>query len=675
LGKFLGEIMEDVTTEVREENFPPELKERRQWVLWKYEEQKDSSGNLKLDENGKPKLTKIPKQPNGFNAQSNNPQTWSSFDEVKTAYMVSDTPSDGVGFMFAAADPLTGIDFDNCIKEDGTYTEIVQEFLDVIPGWAEKSPSGKGIHLITRASVPRNTRKFTKDKKHTLFEIYGQGQFFTMTGNTINCHGTIPDTVQDISALVEKHLPETSSQPIQISDDDFENYKPPIQDWPSAKIKTELLDNIDPDISYPDWINVGMALHHQFRGSDEGLALFEQWSMQGSKYSNGECARKWPTFNNRKANSFTLASVIKLYKKQQKEKAKQEAQAPVSPIRFADIGSLAHTNPPDRKWVVDNWIPDAATTSFYGKGGIGKSILMQQLSIAVATGTKFLGLDVTQGPVLGFFCEEDDDEIKRRSKSIFDEMLIDVKECPDINNLYLAGRAGFQNIFAHFDNDASHYTTEIFKEFEKAVEQIQPKLIILDNLSHVFGGNEIFRSHVTSFVNIITSIAKRYDCSIILVGHVAKLKDSEFSGSTAWDAAVRTRLLLNRKQDGTTLFSKAKSNLSKEDELTIELRNTVFKVVTPVDIEQEKKILADKIKRFIWQKTKQQESTSNKHRSPNNVINMMVREEQLSESKKKLAKEVLNELIATEEILVGQELGWKDSSRHPVKGLKIRGKE
>ena len=54
---------------------------------------------------------------------------------------------------------------------------------------------------------------------------------------------------------------------------------------------------------------------------------------------------------------------------------------------------------------------------------------------------------------------------------------------------------------------------------------------------------------------------------------------------------------------------------------------------------------------------------------------MMVREEQLSESKKKLAKEVLNELIATEEILVGQELGWKDSSRHPVKGLKIRGKE
>ena len=670
MGKFLGEHMTEVL-EVFEDQFPPELKERKQWVLWKLEHQKDNDGNLKFDENGKPKLTKVPKKPNGNNAQSNNPETWSSFSEVQTAYMVSDSSFDGFGYMFSAADPFVGIDFDKCIREDGSYSEIVQEFLDKIPGWADKSPSGKGIHLITRASVPRNTRKFDRDKKQTLFEIYGQGQFFTMTGNTINCHGKIPDTEQDVSALVQKYLPDTSSEQIQISDDAFENYKAPIHDWSKEKIQTELLDNIDPDITYPDWINVGMALHHQYRGSDEGLELFEQWSSLGSKHITGECRRKWSSFDDKKNNTYTLASLIKLYKKTQKEKAKEEAQAPVGPISFADLESLKHTDPPERRWVVENWIPDATTTSFYGRGGIGKSILMQQLAVAVATGTPFLGLEVTKGPVLGYFCEEDNHEIMRRAKSIFDELMFDLNECPGLKNLKLAGRAGFQNIFAHFDSDSSHYTTENFKEFKKVVEQIRPKLINLDNLSHIFGANEIYRSHVTSFVNIITRIAKEYDCSIVLVGHVAKLKDSEFSGSTAWDAAVRTRLLLNRNDDGTSTFSKAKSNLSKEDALAIELRNTVFKEVTPEDTDKSKKILVGQIKKFIRDKTKQKIQTSNKSNSRNHVINLMIKEEVIDQAKKKLGKEVLNQLITDDEILPDVELGWKNASRTPVKGLKI----
>ena len=133
----------------------------------------------------------------------------------------------------------------------------------------------------------------------------------------------------------------------------------------------------------------------------------------------------------------------------------------------------------------------------------------------------------------------------------------------------------------------------------------------------------------------------------------------------------RTRLLfLNRNDDGTTTFLKAKSNLAKEDEVTIELRNTVFKTVTPEDKEKAKKILVGQIKQFIH-KTKQKEQTSNKSNSRTNVINLMVKEEVISANKKKLGKEVLADLIKNDEILPDEDLGWKNASRTPVKGLKI----
>ena len=175
---------------------------------------------------------------------------------------------------------------------------------------------------------------------------------------------------------------------------------------------------------------------------------------------------------------------------------------------------------------------------------------------------------------------------------------------------------------------------------------------------------------VTSFVNMITRVSKDYDCSVILVGHVAKMKDSEYSGSTAWDAAVRTRLLLNRNKDGTTTFRKAKSNLSKEDELAIELRNTVFRTITPEDENTAKKILAGQIKQFLRDKTKEKIGLSNKPRSHNHIINMMVSEEVIEESKKRLAKEALSEMISNDEILPDADLGWKNSSRHSRERFK-----
>ena len=108
----------------------------------------------------------------------------------------------------------------------------------------------RGIHLITRADSP------PKSIRENNIEIYGKGQFFTMTGRQLNGHSKIPETPQDVSTLLKKYLGETSSQDIVLSDDAFENYKSPIYDWSSDKIRTQLLNQIDPDIIYGDWFRL-----------------------------------------------------------------------------------------------------------------------------------------------------------------------------------------------------------------------------------------------------------------------------------------------------------------------------------------------------------------------------------------------------------------------------------
>ena len=42
-----------------------------------------------------------------------------------------------------------------------------------------------------------------------------------------------------------------------------------------------LLDHLDPDMGYEDWLHILMALFHETGGSDEGLELAVQWSSGG----------------------------------------------------------------------------------------------------------------------------------------------------------------------------------------------------------------------------------------------------------------------------------------------------------------------------------------------------------------------------------------------------------
>lgn len=147
---------------------PAELKECPQWIVWK----KEQRGG---------KWTKIPYQINGEAAQSNNRETWSTFEEASQEFL-NNTKYEGIGFMFSKEDDFVGIDIDDCVEG-----EIVNQFaagiINLLDSYTEYSPSGNGIHIIVKGELPGHiTGTGKKDSKSGL-EVYRHGRYFTFTGH------------------------------------------------------------------------------------------------------------------------------------------------------------------------------------------------------------------------------------------------------------------------------------------------------------------------------------------------------------------------------------------------------------------------------------------------------------------------------------------------------------
>jgi putative DNA primase/helicase len=111
---------------------PLALRKRPQWVGWRYQTRHGKQTKVPIDAK------------TGRNAKSNDRSTWSDFETALAA--VEKYHLAGVGYVFSADDPFTGIDLDDC--RDATTGEIApwaQEIIDAFPTYWEVSPSGTGV--------------------------------------------------------------------------------------------------------------------------------------------------------------------------------------------------------------------------------------------------------------------------------------------------------------------------------------------------------------------------------------------------------------------------------------------------------------------------------------------------------------------------------------------------
>jgi RecA-family ATPase len=254
---------------------------------------------------------------------------------------------------------------------------------------------------------------------------------------------------------------------------------------------------------------------------------------------------------------------------------------------------------PERLWVVPDWIPREQVTGLYGVAGINKTDFILQCQMARSEGLVFLGHKLEAGPTYGLYCEDTVYEIVRRAGRIAGNY---GRTLADFSNFHFASLVGLDDPeFVYFDGNLMRLTESLLR-FDRKIVELNAGFAVLDTAPHFFGGNEVTRREVTKFVRKLDAISITRVCGILFSAHPSiRGKNSKTfdSGSTAWEAGVRSRLSLHdpgeRYDDegtgpplatDTRILTRWKSNYARSGE-TLELvcRDGFFK---PAAVDAEK---------------------------------------------------------------------------------------
>lgn len=246
-----------------------------------------------------------------------------------------------------------------------------------------------------------------------------------------------------------------------------------------------------------------------------------------------------------------------------------------------DVGELAG-EPRPREWIVQDWIPKGVVSSLSGDGGMGKTLLAQQLLYAAGLGEKWLGIEVPATRGLGVFCEDDEDELHRRHNAIKADLGHAVGN--PFTDTWVWPRVGHDNLLVTFDKEGKPQVSPFFAQIMRHVMEKKIGLLVLDTIADLFGGNEIIRAQVNYFIKAVCgSLIKQakdtgFVLTIVLLSHPSQAgrnSGSGESGSTAWNNAVRARLYLTRPEDGLPeqrVLTRKKSNYSASgDDVKLDL--------------------------------------------------------------------------------------------------------
>lgn len=167
------------------EAVPKCLQELDQWGLWKRE-----------------RGTKVPYSINGRRASSTDPLTWTCFDDALAELRRTPQAWAGLAWFFSGADPFVGIDLDDCLDESGNVKqwarEIVERFSDT---YMEISPSGRGIKMWVRGSLPSSVGKVAVSEGGGGIEMYSHSRFFAVTGRAFRGKCDVEDHAKDVLEL------------------------------------------------------------------------------------------------------------------------------------------------------------------------------------------------------------------------------------------------------------------------------------------------------------------------------------------------------------------------------------------------------------------------------------------------------------------------------------------
>lgn len=543
-----------IKPEIRELQVPTPLRDLPIFLIWRYEPRYD----------GDPKPLKVPYYPLGNKRVG---KQGAPEDRAKlTAFHVARDQAakrgmDGVGMALLPDYDLVALDFDNCVDGHGG---IPAEIEAVIRGtYAEYSPSGKGVRALLRGNLGNRKSPTTDDLYGA--ETFSTSGYVTLTGNMLPYVDLLgyEDTVARVTPALEAFCQQRfgSSAPDKPDPVDFmAGFEPKL--GLSVEESYDLLQQIDPDLSREDWIRVGMALHHEYDGEEEGFELWNDWSAYGSKYPSEEALRtQWDSFTRRVGpgrKQVTMATVKML--------AKQSA--PVDSDRLAAVAEearqvenfdgkfriLRQSELPTlttAQWLIKSVLPRSRDPIIlFGASGAGKSFVALDQALAIARGVEWRGCRVTQGRVV-YIAAEGGAGIAKRVQAYCDYHGIRREDLP--LDVIIAA----PNLLEQED----------VTELTKSLAAFGPyDLVVVDTLAQVTpGANENAGEDMGPVLSNIKAIQNATGATVEVVHHAGKDLSRGSRGWSGLKAAAEAQLEVVRDEDSGQRYMRVEKMKDGED--------------------------------------------------------------------------------------------------------------
>lgn len=526
-------------------NMPREMRDARRWLLYKLVRRKDGKADkVPYYINGRPR--------NGTLDSADDVAQLATYADAARIVDESETYA-GLGFALGRDGEKywQGIDIDN-VEENQ-----LQDIADSLPSYVEHSPSGKGVHAIGYGEY------FNGKNQGDGIEYYSSGRFFTYTGKGIRNTG-----LTDLRSFIKSRInPDLREQKSEANHERGYIIQTPEQ---LDEIR-HALTYIDPDCDYQTWKQILFSLHR----IEGGVEMWAQWSTSAKQPRNRS------TYDERVKEGYASlltyrgeVNIATLFmhaikagyqpnsEAQKTMDYKDENHTSASRIDFANLNER-HIG--SHEFIIPNWLPTDAVTLFAGHGGTGKSWLSLQIAIDLAYGRNCLGHDLDRPYNVVFLSGEDSEQsVLWRAKHYMRAKIID----PEVVNEHLHVMNWCEKDTQVVYEMRAGTTIKPNKNFEELVEtceKYKADVLIVDNNSMFFGGNEIDRSQVQTYLSALRHAREKL--AVIALHHVDKASvtagnTDSFSGSTGWHNGARARWSIGN-QAGANIFALRKSNYGK----------------------------------------------------------------------------------------------------------------
>lgn len=245
----------------------------------------------------------------------------------------------------------------------------------------------------------------------------------------------------------------------------------------------------------------------------------------------------------------------------------------LKPVSVFDV--LTNPSPPPA-FVWDGYLPRGQVSLLGAHGGTGKSTIALMLAVCAALGRPLFGVATEPCNVLFVSLEDGVNIVRHRLASICRAWMIDPAQLH--GRLHIVDGTEHPELFTAEPRGAGDLT-QSYRELHRLVRDSSMGLVVVDNASDAYGGDEIQRRQVRAFIRSLAEVARLVDAAVMLLAHVDKAtsraRKSEggegYSGSTAWNNSVRSRMFMSRGEDGLLTLEHQKSNLGRLCEpLTLE---------------------------------------------------------------------------------------------------------